>query len=1099
MKRLLLLALGIGLLGCLHLNAQDTRVIYLDATLNDSTIVGTKYLSIKDDGGDGSYTGGYDYSIHLVSGCADSTGSTDPDSSMVLLCVDIFEFDIAPVDTLYIYNGPSITSPLLQKINNNYRLSPASRFYANNPSNMLTIRFRTRVSSDVKPQGFKIDADCAKPCEYHSTIIDTLYEHIDLYTGEVIRQRVMKLTPTAFDSVFEVVTRRIADTAWNADHTAWDSIYNYRDTTFHGDLLRIDTTGWKMMATACIGSGIRLHGHAEYTHELGMYTPRDETSSFLWRFDSGDTVRGVGLTNLSYGRLQATGCYNVDLKITDTMGCESKEFVQIQIRVAQNPIKTIFDLTPICNDQYCPVSVGVGDPNSTLNLKKIIYEKTTTKTYEVRTFIPDGPCTNPQTGATDRCYTANVTFTEFPNRTIQNAGDVCSICINMEHTFMGDFRMALVCPTWDENHPLDGGLAVLKYGKAGNNSTCDPWAPLPNSETGALGSPDGENAGGGVDLGKATHDDNTGAKCDSLQNPFGIGLDYCWSRNAAYTLVTGDLASTPTRFQPGNWYISSNGYTTTYSPPDWHTIPSYFTNRGGMTPTETSVTCKIPSDHEGKTDYYSPASDFSDLIGCPLNGDWAVMVCDFWGIDNGWVFNWSMDICGVSSGGEVCDYQVAVDSVTWRPDTNYVNDFRDGEYKGLRIDDIDSVNSRIYSPDTSGDFRINLKIYDEFGCVWDTLTRISTVHTPLPDLGEDVTLCGSDSITLNGYDGYNGRYYNYNYTWEPYGQNTPTITTKTGQMGSREYIVGVTNSYLFGGTARLNCEGRDTIKVTINEQPILSFDPGIYPLEGCEPFELNITNSTKYGYKYRWEFGDGVITTQKEPRHAYAAGQYTLKYYVESEKGCIDSLIFDSLVTVFPNPSASFSWQPEFPTVLHPQIQLINNTSPQTENSKYFWEIQYDRDHPNSYSTLLDKNPTYTWTSKTGGDVTGDYTVRLIARTDNVGPSGHVVQCADTVESTILLINDLLEFPSVVTPNDDGLNDRFVIRGLVEGLGYQINTLDIYDKWGSRVFHADNISRDDQFWDPAKTNSPTGTYFYRFIGRGQAGTIEHNGVIEVLR
>ena len=131
--------------------------------------------------------------------------------------------------------------------------------------------------------------------------------------------------------------------------------------------------------------------------------------------------------------------------------------------------------------------------------------------------------------------------------------------------------------------------------------------------------------------------------------------------------------------------------------------------------------------------------------------------------------------------------------------------------------------------------------------------------------------------------------------------------------------------------------------------------------------------------------------------------------------------------------------------------------------------------------------------------MTGDYTVRLIARTDNYGPSGRLIQCADTVESTILIINDNIHFPTVVTPNGDGINDRFVIQGLVEGLGYQINTLDIYDKWGSRVFHVDNIMKDDQFWDPAKTNSPTGTYFYRFIGRGQAGTMERNGVVEVLR
>ena len=87
----------------------------------------------------------------------------------------------------------------------------------------------------------------------------------------------------------------------------------------------------------------------------------------------------------------------------------------------------------------------------------------------------------------------------------------------------------------------------------------------------------------------------------------------------------------------------------------------------------------------------------------------------------------------------------------------------------------------------------------------------------------------------------------------------------------------------------------------------------------------------------------------------------------------------------------------------------------------------------------------------------------------------------------------------MVTPNGDGINDVFIIENLVEGLAFPINTLDIYDKWGSRVFHATNISQKDQFWDPAKNNTPAGSYFYRFSGKGYKGNVEHNGVIEVVK
>ena len=587
--------------------------------------------------------------------------------------------------------------------------------------------------------------------------------------------------------------------------------------------------------------------------------------------------------------------------------------------------------------------------------------------------------------------------------------------------------------------------------------------------------------------------DGTGIpnKCDTLKNPYGLGFNYCFSRNGNYTFVTGDPCDiTPYPQDAGiasPMYRSSFTYNQAPIPPGYDHAGQY----GGPVTHDT----KDSSNHEEQINYYLPAQDFSQLIGCPLNGTWSIELCDYWGIDNGWVFSWGMDICGISAGGG-CEYQVGIDSVVWRPDTNYATDFRDGIYRGLQIHKKpgDASISYIMSPDTAGDFNILLSIYDEFGCRWDTLTHISSVYSPTPNLGNDTILCGVNTITLDATDKYTTKS-NYTYMWEPTGESTPTIETLSGVYKDTRYVVEVINL-----DKELACRGRDTINVSVNPQPIPSFDPGVYPLEGCEPFTINIDNTTDYGYKYRWVFGDGTYSTLRNPSHSYAAGTYDLKYYVESDKGCKDSLIYTDLITVHSSPKASFSWEPVFPTVQHPSITLKNNTAPDNGSVKYFWEIQYDKDHPNSFQTMLDVNPTFEWDApKGGGDVSGNYTIRLIARNDEKGPSGLNIACGDTVENTIIIINDMLQFPTVVTPNGDGINDRFVILNLVEGLAYPINTLDIYDKWGSRVFHATNISRDDQFWDPSKSNVPSGTYFYRFSGKGYQGNIEHNGVVEVLK
>lgn len=1108
MKKFLLIMAVFLLSGLVELRAQDQTIIKLDSTTTGTTVQGPGFQTvIYDDGGASrDYGMGYDYHITIESTC----DSVDTNGVAQNICFEIMEnsFNVGCKDTLYIYDGPSINSPLLLKRNNCYASEPGIRFYASasNTSRCLTLRFRAamRDSSELY-NGFSITVTCEKPCEKVTAKIDTVFDRLDLNTGAIVGHGIIHLVPEGFDSiwVYEYYDRLdtiIIDTHW------WDSIsYTvFRDTVWVRDsiqtdsLIRVDTTGMVMAALLCQGQGVRFYGHGEYTNNTGWYFPSDETSFFKWTLGS-DSLYRTNATVANYNGFQRADCYDVRLNIVDSNGCQTAVGAYVQARVAQNPVKTIFDLTSICNIDSLPVNVGYDGDNGTLTLRKINFSKFVSKTNPVRTFIPDGP------RCPKACYQAPVTFTEFGSgKYVESAADICSICINYEHTYMGDYRIAITCPTYDPNVSQTNGMAVLKYGKAPssptdslNCTTCDPLAPID--------SPDGTSAGGGTRTGfpLRDYDGGTGLECDTLYNPWGIGLDYCWSRNKDYVLVTGDNADVPTRFQPGQWYISK--WNTEDMDCRFDQIPTYFINGGGQTPATTHMTIRPPSDHEGRADYYSPASDFSELIGCPLDGEWSAMICDFWGADNGWIFNWSLDICGASSNG--CDYQVGLDSVIWHPDTNYDTDFQYGVYKGLRINKLpqDPTSAYISSPDTAGDFKIILNIYDEFGCRWDTATHITTIYTPLPHLGNDTMLCDVSTIILDASDPHtDDTNTSYRFTWEPFGEHTPTIETTPNVGSDITYIVEARND-----GKNIFCVARDTIHIAVNPNPIPNFDPGMYPLEGCEPLTVNFNNTSKNGYKYRWIFGDGTYSTQKSPTHAYAAGTYDLKYYVESDKGCQDSLIYPNLVTVHPNPEASFSWEPVFPTVLHPSISLINNTTMNaplnmgsfstTTQSKYFWEIEYSKDYPGSYQTLTDANPTYEWQASNGEDISGSYNVRLIARTDNYGPSGTLIQCGDTVENTIIIINDNLMFPSVVTANGDGINDQFVIQNLIEGGAYPINSLDIYDKWGSRIYHADNITQYDQFWDPAKTNTPAGTYFYRFLGKGYKGNIEHNGVIEVIR
>ena len=92
-----------------------------------------------------------------------------------------------------------------------------------------------------------------------------------------------------------------------------------------------------------------------------------------------------------------------------------------------------------------------------------------------------------------------------------------------------------------------------------------------------------------------------------------------------------------------------------------------------------------------------------------------------------------------------------------------------------------------------------------------------------------------------------------------------------------------------------------------------------------------------------------------------------------------------------------------------------------------------------------------------------------------------------------------LTFPTLVTPNGDGINDRFVIGGLLENNCFKFNELLIYDRTGQLVWHAHNIASEADFWDPAAHRAPDATYFYVFKAHGVTIHTMRQGIIEVLR
>ena len=95
-------------------------------------------------------------------------------------------------------------------------------------------------------------------------------------------------------------------------------------------------------------------------------------------------------------------------------------------------------------------------------------------------------------------------------------------------------------------------------------------------------------------------------------------------------------------------------------------------------------------------------------------------------------------------------------------------------------------------------------------------------------------------------------------------------------------------------------------------------------------------------------------------------------------------------------------------------------------------------------------------------------------------PAGdYFVQVTDSNGCVILLTLKLtepfvLQMPTGLSPNGDGLNDYFVIHGLES---YPDNNLEVYNRWGNLVFSQDNYKNDWTGHSSSGGELPAATYF----------------------
>lgn len=245
---------------------------------------------------------------------------------------------------------------------------------------------------------------------------------------------------------------------------------------------------------------------------------------------------------------------------------------------------------------------------------------------------------------------------------------------------------------------------------------------------------------------------------------------------------------------------------------------------------------------------------------------------------------------------------------------------------------------------------------------------------------------------------------------------------------------------------------------------------------GCAPYTASFSYTGAGGTSFKWTFGDGATSTDKDPKHFYSTpGIYQIKLIVTDPNTCNQSDSAFISIRVSDKPTALFSYQPN-PTTINSPVRFTNLS---THAIRYQYRFgDGDSLHVNKKDSLVvhDYN------------LSGNYNACLIAY-NSAG-------CADTFCLPIkITVVPAVDVPSAFTPNGDGINDMLQIRGY----GIRSVVMKIWNRWGELVFQTNTIKSP---WD-GRVNGmlqPMDVYTYTLEGELEDGTkFQKRGDVTLIR
>ena len=113
---------------------------------------------------------------------------------------------------------------------------------------------------------------------------------------------------------------------------------------------------------------------------------------------------------------------------------------------------------------------------------------------------------------------------------------------------------------------------------------------------------------------------------------------------------------------------------------------------------------------------YESVQPFTNLLGCPLNGTWEIEICDMWGADDGYIFDWAINV----------DPSLYATVISYTPEIETSCD--GGSWSGPgSIDSNADCTEATITGDAVGNNTYTFTVTDNFGCTYEETLDVNFI------------------------------------------------------------------------------------------------------------------------------------------------------------------------------------------------------------------------------------------------------------------------------------------------------------------------------------------------------------------------------------